>query len=154
MKILLHACCGPCAISPLAALLEEGMDVTLFWFNPNIAPVEEFNRRREAFFQFAEIAQVAVIEAESVLAIPKNCSDCYSSRLANASRHMKAGKFDGFTTTLLVSPYQNHELIKQLGQQHSGFVYRDFRPLFRQGQKQAREMGLYMQKYCGCGRDG
>ena len=153
MKILLHACCGPCAISPLAALQEEKMDVTLFWFNPNIAPLEEYHRRHQAFLQFAQKSNEAVIEEkDSQLAIPKDCNDCYTTRLAAVSSYMMAGKFDGFTTTLLVSPYQNHELIKELGQQLSGFVYRDFRPLFRQGQQKAREMGLYMQKYCGCGR--
>ena len=63
--------------------------------------------------------------------------------------------YDGFSTTLLVSPYQNHEELKRLGEELAKkyeikFVYRDFRVGFREGQAKARELGLYMQKYCGC----
>ena len=63
--------------------------------------------------------------------------------------------FDAFTTTLLVSPYQNHELLIQVAEEMAEkygvkFLYRDFRPGFREGQAEARELGLYMQKYCGC----
>jgi predicted adenine nucleotide alpha hydrolase (AANH) superfamily ATPase len=63
--------------------------------------------------------------------------------------------FESFSTTLLISPYQNHDLLRKAGEEAAkrygvAFLYRDFRPLFREGQRQAREMGLYMQKYCGC----
>ena len=63
--------------------------------------------------------------------------------------------YDAFTTTLLISPYQNHEVLKEVGQEIAEkygltFLYRDFRPGFREGQTMARELGLYMQKYCGC----
>ena len=63
--------------------------------------------------------------------------------------------YDAFTTTLLVSPYQNHDLLKQIGEEMAEkygvkFLYRDFRPGFREGQSEARALGLYMQKYCGC----
>jgi len=63
--------------------------------------------------------------------------------------------YEAFTTTLLVSPYQNHELLKQVGEEMAEkygveFLYRDFRPGFREGQNEARQLGLYMQKYCGC----
>ena len=63
--------------------------------------------------------------------------------------------YDAFTSSLLISPYQNHELLKAVGETMGKkygveFYYRDFRPGFREGQAKAREMGLYMQKYCGC----
>ena len=63
--------------------------------------------------------------------------------------------YDTFSTTLLISPYQNHDAIKQIGEElaqkyNLKFLYRDFRPGFREGQAEARELGLYMQKYCGC----
>ena len=63
--------------------------------------------------------------------------------------------YDAFTTTLLVSPYQNHDLLKQIGEEMAEkygvkFLYRDFIPGFREGQSEARALGLYMQKYCGC----
>lgn len=63
--------------------------------------------------------------------------------------------YDSFSTTLLVSPYQNHEALKEIGVELGrkygiNFVYRDFRVGFREGQTKARDLGLYMQKYCGC----
>ncbi|MCL2213006.1 MAG: epoxyqueuosine reductase QueH [Oscillospiraceae bacterium] len=153
MKILLHACCAPCAIAPLNALREEGMNVTFFWHNPNIAPEEEHARRREGLHKLAKAEKVTVYERGTSLALPKDCRDCYAARLDETAGFVPVRGYDAFTTTLLVSPYQNHDLIRELGEKYSAFLYRDFRPLFRQGQRLAREMGLYMQKYCGCGRE-
>ena len=72
-----------------------------------------------------------------------------------AARYAAENGFDAFTSTLFISPYQNHEMLKQTARQAGekygvDFLYRDFRPYFRQGQEKARELGLYMQKYCGC----
>ena len=83
------------------------------------------------------------------------CAYCYSVRMTAAARYAAEHGYDGFTTTLLVSPYQNHEGIcqaaRRAGEEYGvAFVYRDFRPYFRAGQQTARELGLYMQKYCGC----
>ena len=80
---------------------------------------------------------------------------CYKVRLEETAKYAKENGYDTITTTLLVSPYQDHELIKQLGEQIAEkygltFLYRDFRIGFREGQSKARELGLYMQKYCGC----
>jgi len=83
------------------------------------------------------------------------CAYCYRLRLEKAASYAAENAFDAFSTTLLISPYQKHELIKQTGGELAAaygieFLYRDFRPLFREGQKQARAAGYYMQKYCGC----
>ena len=83
------------------------------------------------------------------------CGECYAMRLEHTAQFAAQHGFDSFTTTLLVSPYQNHELLRQTAEEagrHWGvtFLYRDFRPGFRDGQQQARELGFYMQKYCGC----
>jgi hypothetical protein len=80
---------------------------------------------------------------------------CYGIRLERTAAFAKEMGFDAFTTTLLVSPYQKHELIKELGEEYARkygveFYYKDFRPGFRQGQQQAKEMELYRQKFCGC----
>ena len=80
---------------------------------------------------------------------------CYRIRLEQAAKYAKENGYDAFTTTLLVSPYQDHETLQKVGEEMAEkydieFLYRDFRPGFREGQNEARELGLYMQKYCGC----
>lgn len=83
------------------------------------------------------------------------CGYCYLCRLEKTAKYAKENGFDAFSTTLLISPYQDHELLKKTGDMLSKkygieFLYKDFRPGFRYGQNKARELGLYMQKYCGC----
>jgi len=79
----------------------------------------------------------------------KRCNMCYALRIDKVAGYAKENGFDAFTTTLLVSPYQKHELIVELSKSIE-FFYKDFRPGFRQGQQEAKELGLYRQKYCGC----
>jgi len=164
MKLLLHICCGPCTTYPLSVLREEGIEPVGVFFNPNIHPVDEFKRRRENVEKLAQIKGLKVnyfddfrqpdwenFKGEDLA----RCTMCYTVRLEKAAKLAAEGGFDAFTTTLLVSPYQKHELIKELGEKFARqygtrFYYRDFRPGFRQGQKEAKDLGLYRQKYCGC----
>ena len=84
------------------------------------------------------------------------CQDyCYPVRLEQTAKYAKENGYEAFSTTLLVSPYQKHEELKNIGEQIAKkyglqFLYRDFRTGFREGQAKARELGMYMQKYCGC----
>ena len=76
-------------------------------------------------------------------------------RLYTAAQAAAEGGFDSFTSSLFISPYQNHELMREVGERAAAefgvkFLYRDFRPYFRPGQERARELGMYIQKYCGC----
>jgi predicted adenine nucleotide alpha hydrolase (AANH) superfamily ATPase len=85
----------------------------------------------------------------------KRCTFCYRLRLEKTAALAKEQGFDAFSTTLLISPYQNHELLKSTAVEvaqsiGTEFLYRDFRPHFREGQGEARRLGLYRQKYCGC----
>ena len=85
-----------------------------------------------------------------------DCKNCYYVRLKKAAQFAKENDFDCFSTTLLISPYQDHELLRRVGEQVSSefgvkFLYHDFREGFRESQQLAKEMGLYRQKYCGCG---
>ena len=87
--------------------------------------------------------------------IDHRCRYCYACRLDRTARYAAENGFESFTTTLLISPYQDHDLIRSLGEQMGkkygvAFLYRDFRPGFRDGQAKARALGFYMQKYCGC----
>jgi predicted adenine nucleotide alpha hydrolase (AANH) superfamily ATPase len=87
--------------------------------------------------------------------IDARCAYCYDVRMQAVAQYAAEAGFSHFTTTLLISPYQKHELLRESAQRAAeafgvAFLYRDFRPLFRDGQKKARETGCYMQKYCGC----
>ncbi len=80
---------------------------------------------------------------------------CYALRFEETARYAAEHGYDQFTSTLFVSPYQNHELMRQICEQMAEkygvkYLHRDFSPRFREGQDKARELGLYMQKYCGC----
>lgn len=165
MKTLMHMCCAPCANQPIRALREEGQQVTGFWFNPNIHPYTEYQARKATLENYArEIGMKLIIGGTYDLRpfvtnvaanIDARCGYCYRVRMEETARYAAENGFDSFTTTLLISPYQNHEMIvavsKAMGEKYGvEFLYRDFRPLFQAGQEYAREHGFYMQKYCGC----
>ena len=165
MNTLMHICCAPCANRPIAQLREEGVGVTGFWFNPNIHPYTEYQARKRTLEEYSkEIGMKLVIggtyDLRSFITnvadnIDARCGYCYRVRMEETAKYAAENGYDSFTTSLLISPYQNHEAIcavaKAMGDKHGvEFLYRDFRPLFRDGQDYAREHGMYMQKYCGC----
>ncbi|MEL7610300.1 MAG: epoxyqueuosine reductase QueH [Bacillota bacterium] len=165
MKTLLHTCCAPCSIQCVESLRQEGVEPVMFWYNPNIHPFTEYEGRRNALRDYASIQKLELIEQGGyglrrfIAGVGTNfderCEYCYSARLKEVARYAAEHGFDCFSTTLLISPYQKHERIREIGEREAAennvrFLYRDFRPLFRAGQQSAREMNLYMQKYCGC----
>ena len=165
MKTLLHICCAPCANQCIEVLQGDGLEVTGFWFNPNIHPFTEYRARRNTVREYLESIDVRLIEQNDYALRPfvravaediaNRCGKCYEMRLFEAARQAKEGGFDSFTSSLFISPYQNHELMRETAERAGAeygvdFLYRDFRPYFRAGQDRARELGMYMQKYCGC----
>lgn len=165
--LLVHACCGPCAEYPLQQLQGEGFAPLLWFFNPNIHPAAEWRRRRDNLLQLAETRGLPCLvepgqdQAGWLAYDPatsggrSRCRLCYETRLNAAAAKARELGLPGFTTTLLVSPYQDHQALGTIGAAAAAlhgvrFIYRDFRPGFRQGQQQARADGLYRQKYCGC----
>ena len=164
-RLLLHTCCAPCSVYCVESLRAEGLEPVSFWYNPNIHPYQEYKARRDALTGYAEAIGLALVVRENyglrefVRAvagdIDSRCAHCYACRLEETARYAAQNGFTHFSTTLLVSPYQDHEAICRTAQTMAdrygvAFFYRDFRPGFRQGQSRAREMDLYMQKYCGC----
>ena len=164
-KVLLHSCCAPCSVYCIDTLRGEGIEPTSLWFNPNIHPYQEYRARRDTLLSYGESVGVTVSVLEDyglrefvkavVGDVDRRCAHCYTIRLGTAARYASEHGFEAFTSSLLISPYQNHELLKAVGEQMGRqygveFLYRDFRPGFREGQAKARELGLYMQKYCGC----
>jgi predicted adenine nucleotide alpha hydrolase (AANH) superfamily ATPase len=173
MKLLLHACCAPCSVACIAALRDEGIEPALFWYNPNIHPLTEYVNRRDALTQYAKSLGLPLIMEDdyglrdflyglkeqaperSSFDAPRRCAFCYSLRMERTAAVAKEKGFDAFCTTLFISPYQNHELLREQAaaaaeQSGTALLYRDFRPRFREGRQEARRLGLYMQKYCGC----
>ena len=165
-KVLMHTCCAPCSVYCIDSLREEGIEPTLYWYNPNIHPYIEYKTRRDCLKDYAAKVQVELIINEDygldefcrnvASDIPNRCVNyCYKKRLTETVRYAAKHGFNAFTTTLLVSPYQKHDEIIKVCEELarlSGveFLYRDFRVGFREGQAKARAEGLYMQKYCGC----
>jgi predicted adenine nucleotide alpha hydrolase (AANH) superfamily ATPase len=145
-------------------LREEGHKIKRLYYNPNIHPYEEFEKRKANLQILSEREGFDVIYLDDFDQdrwenfqgdISERCTMCYTTRFYKVGEIARDHGFDAFTTTLLVSPYQNHELIVDICNKVSDkygvhFYYKDFRPGFRQGQAGAREMGLYRQKYCGC----
>ncbi|MEI6131230.1 MAG: epoxyqueuosine reductase QueH [Bacillota bacterium] len=164
MKLLLHACCGPCAIVPVKNLQDKEFDFSVLYFNPNIHPLAEHVRRGEGLktlsksegFELIYSTEYAQCDWENFLGeSPNRCKLCYEMRIEETARQAKLRGFDAFSTTLLISPYQNHKLIKKIGEEIGEefgikFYYEDFRPEFREGQALAKAKALYRQKYCGC----
>ena len=166
MKLLMHTCCAPCSVYCIDSLREEGIEPTLYWFNPNIHPYMEYKARRDTLKEYAQSINVEAIFEENygleefcknvIEDLNNRCQNyCYRVRLEKTAKYAKENGYDAITTTLLVSPYQKHEILKKQAEEIAkkyglNFLYRDFRVGFREGQAKARELGLYMQKYCGC----
>lgn len=166
MKLLLHTCCAPCSVYCIDTLRKENIEPTVYWFNPNIHPYTEYKARRDCLKEYTESINVNAIFEENyglkefcknvINNLENRCKQyCYPVRLEQTAKYAKENGYTHISTTLLVSPYQNHEALievanfmaKKYGVE---FLYRDFRIGFREGQAKARELGLYMQKYCGC----
>jgi predicted adenine nucleotide alpha hydrolase (AANH) superfamily ATPase len=149
----------------MRALREAGHSVQGLYYNPNIHPLAEHNLRLESLKKLLEhTGTVATIVREYEIEEyfrrvayreSDRCAACYHLRLERTARVAANQAFDAFTTTLLVSPYQKHELIREIGQRAATeygieFFYEDFRPGWSQTYGMARELELYRQKYCGC----
>lgn len=165
MKVLLHQCCGPCSLYPLKKLKEQGFDITGFFYNPNIHPYHEFYKRLENTLLVDKYFNIPYIYDETYglteffkfKDVPKNirCSYCYEVRLEKTALYAKENSFDGFTSTLLYSKYQNHEHIvdisKKLQEKYNiRFIYYDFREGWKEGINMSKELEIYRQQYCGC----
>ena len=165
MKLLMHICCSNCSIHPLQSLLLKKVDITGFWFNPNIHPYTEYTARMESVAKLGRLWNLELeydddyaLDAflQSVAGKGKErCSACYAMRLDRTAQAARKMKMDGFTTSLLASPYQKFDVIIEQGQKAAErhnvpFHAEDFRPGWSTSQRLSRELELYRQKYCGC----
>lgn len=164
-RILLHACCAPCTIYPVSVLRNENFLVHAYFYNPHIQPWQEFDRRLKTLEGYAVSEKIPLIVRSDYDPVTffrqvafretNRCIYCYSLRLNAAASLARKSGFDAFTTTLLYSRQQKHELIISLAEEASRkfgipFYYRDFRIGWKEGQEKARSLGIYRQQYCGC----
>lgn len=163
--MLLHTCCAPCTTYVREALEKEGFKVEGFFYNPNIHPYTEYEKRLMAMKLYAVEKNFSVVydeqyDIDNFFDITfkkgeKRCLYCYMLRLHKAATYAKKHGYDYFSTTLLLSPYQQHDLLKEAGElvgKKIGipFLYRDLRGGYLVSVRLSKEMNLYRQKYCGC----
>lgn len=166
MKVLLHACCGPCLLEPYDALAAEH-EVTVCYANPNIHPAGEYERRRDTLRAYATDAGIEVVElpyeperwweaTEGVRDVPaERCRRCFRLRLGMAAGEARRLGADAVATTLSVSPYQDADALREAGEAvcaEAGvrFLVTDFRDRYPEATRRSRELGMYRQNYCGC----
>lgn len=164
-SLLLHTCCAPCATYTVEYWRENGFEITPFWFNPNIHPFQEHQRRLETLKSFSQAINLPLIifpDYEMVEFLRQvvgrewdRCRHCFYLRLSKTAGLAKEKGFNGFSTTLLISPYQKHNLLREIGErvaEEKGikFLYADLRPGYHRSRVLSRNFALYRQNYCGC----
>ncbi len=163
-KLLLHQCCAPCSFKVIESF-SKNYSITGFWYNPNIHPEVEHISRNEALLSLNRSKNIETLSSPEMtekewcagapLTVPERCAYCYELRLNKTAEAAKNAGLGAFSTTLLISPFQKHELVKDIGataaKKHGvAFVYQDMRPLYYESKQAARDRGFYIQKYCGC----
>ncbi len=176
-KILLHSCCAPCSTAVVERLAEE-YDITIFYYNPNIYPEQEYFKRKNEEIRYVEILNKTKPEVKiSMLDCDYNnitfynavkglenereggarCAVCFKVRLEKTAVTAKENGFDLFGTTLSVSPHKNAELLNQIGfsleKKHEiKYLEANFKKQngYLRSVELAKENGLYRQNYCGC----
>lgn len=174
MKLLLHACCGPCTLEPSRILREEGADISVFYANSNIHPEQEYLHRLSTLRAWAAENDLPVIEApydpalweetagkagqavlDGIAPREARCRACYRLRFEEAAAYAAERGYDAIGTTLSVSPYQYTDIIREelaRAAEKAGVacVFRDFRPFYYEATKRSRALGMYRQNFCGC----
>lgn len=164
-RVLLHICCGPCGIFPVESLRAERLELSGFFFNPNIQPFQEYQKRKEAAKAMAEKLGIKMLWKDDYplkewlrqMAFREDfrCELCYHLRLQETAVCAAKGRFDYFSSSIFYSKYQKHDLAKEVAEaiakeQKVKFLYRDFREGWKRGVQRSMELGLYRQQYCGC----
>ncbi|MBW6515095.1 MAG: epoxyqueuosine reductase QueH [Candidatus Cloacimonetes bacterium] len=165
-RLLMHICCAPCLIAPYTHLKREGeYDITGFWFNDNIHPYQEYKRRLDTFLEWSAREGFNYLIEKDYQPEPffqrvsgrekDRCYFCHYYRLKKTAELAKKENFDAFSTTLLYSIYQKHDLIRKIGEEIANnigisFYYRDLREFWQEGITLSKGENMYRQPYCGC----
>jgi len=166
VKLLLHACCGPCLLEPFDALADDH-EVAVYFDNPNIHPVGEYERRRDTLLEYASEVGITVTQGEYdpqtwieavapyVSDQQERCRACFTLRLDRAAKAASEQGYEGYATTLTVSPYQDGEAIREAGEVAGArygvtYLHDDHRPRYQEAVRRSRDLDMYRQNYCGC----
>jgi predicted adenine nucleotide alpha hydrolase (AANH) superfamily ATPase len=164
-KLLIHVCCAHCAAYTAEYWRGQYYEVTGFWYNPNIHPLTEYQQRLESMKSLAKEINLPLIISPDYDVIEyfrrvvghedERCRHCFELRLTKTAEKAREKGFDGFTTTLLISPHQKHDLIKEIGDKIASekgvsFLYADLRKRYSDSRHITKPMNLYRQQYCGC----
>jgi hypothetical protein len=162
-RVLVHSCCAHCAAYTLEHWRKEGYEVSALWYNPNIHPFTEHQKRLEAMQRLAEEMGVPLIDTGGYDMVEyfrrvagneaERCRHCFNLRLTKTAATAREMGFDAFTTTLLISPHQKHDLLKEIGEELGGevaFLYADLRKRYSDSRHITKPMELHRQQYCGC----
>ena len=164
-KVLIHVCCAHCAAYTVKHFRDEGYEVAAHWYNPNIHPYLEHQSRLESTRDLAQRMDFTLLEEEGY-DMPEyfrrvaghedeRCGICFRQRLSATAAAAKQHGYDAFTSTLLISPHQEHEILKEMGEtigRETGveFLYVDLRKRYSDSRRITKPMDLYRQQYCGC----
>jgi len=172
-KILVHLCCAICGVA-LIEKLKENFEPTIFFYNPNIYPEDEYKKRKEAVIELAKIYEIDFFEAkydvenwmekikgkENEPEKGSRCYDCFEMRLEEAGSFAKNNGFEIFTTSLFVSPFKDEKVVNEVGKKVANKFEVKFLTLeevienkqdnWKKTRELAKKYGFYFQKYCGC----
>ncbi len=171
MKLLVHTCCAPCATYSIEKLQQDNHDVTVFFYNPNIQPLEEYKQRRDELIIFAKKMNYSLIikdeSSEHWMERVKGfenepegglrCAECFKIRLEETAKYATDNGFEGFTTVLTISPHKNSKIINEIGKELEKkhkviFLEENFKKNdgFKKSVELSRQHKMYRQTYCGC----
>ncbi len=164
-SVLIHSCCAHCAAYTVEYWRQQGYEVSALWYNPNIHPYMEHQHRLEAVQSLAQEMNLPLIMLEGYDIIDyfrqvvghesQRCQYCFRLRLSKTAETAQQMGFNAFTTTLLISPQQKHELIHEIGndlakERGIDFLYADLRKRYSDSRRMTKPLNLYRQQYCGC----
>ena len=161
--LLVHICCAPDA-TVVYEELKDDYELMFYFYNPNIHPYKEWKARKHALYEYAHKKNLEIIWntdynledwLRGALESEPRYDYCYKTRIDATAEEASEQKFDAFTTTLLVSPYQMHEKIREICEDAGkrfevDFYYIDFRENYEASVCESKDLELYRQKYCGC----
>ena len=164
-SVLIHCCCAHCTAYTVHYWRGQGYEVSGLWYNPNIHPYTEHQRRLEAMKSLTEAVKLPLIITEGYDMIEyfrqvvgseaERCQYCFRLRLLKTAETACRMGFDAFTTSLLISPHQKHDWLREVGRELAeekgiAFLYADLRKQYSDSRRMTRGLNLYRQQYCGC----
>jgi len=164
-SVLIHCCCAHCTAYTVSHWRQQGYDVSAFWYNPNIHPYMEHQHRLEAMQSLAKELDLPLVISQGYDVIDyfrqvagneaDRCRYCFRMRLGKTVEKAHELGFEAFTSTLLISPHQKHELLLEIGNELAAetgvqFLYADLRKRYSDSRRMTKPLDLYRQQYCGC----